>query len=464
MLKNNTYYYKDCYMYFSFNGVHSSKYNLFMQNNKNDLKIENNLGAKSSFVSAAFQEGTYYTGTQRTQKTFKRKCAAEGLTLSQYKEMMTWLKFGATGFLVFDSNPYWGWDVVLTDITDASYMVRNSSMVVELELTFKTVGSYLARNNYTAYSVLDAEKSKSTCNNEPNSSMFSNEFGIPAIYVLNSEVNNGSNAKQTTYTIAIQSISNIHQYMNWFGIASPIPSANLTGSVKIEYNNLTVVETQIKLPKASPITEVLSYYGETHSMLINNNAAEMCDNLERHAQTDNILRIASLEPKKIDDFILSDQGLGLLPETALQLEQEGYNALCLVKKTPGSYNSNYNSGVDSDIYTTFLFFLNDGTDVLSTHDYAIDSKINNNNDYVEYLVNSQYLEGSDDTRSQYTTYDASSVSSQYAMAKTRVYYYNSKLPPSQEGYSCYMCKVDTITLTIKNIQNSAIEITAYNNL
>ena len=58
MLINNSYYYEDKYMFFTFDGVHSSKYNLFIVN-KNDLKIENSIGESSEYVSAMFQEGAY---------------------------------------------------------------------------------------------------------------------------------------------------------------------------------------------------------------------------------------------------------------------------------------------------------------------------------------------------------------------------------------------------------------------
>ena len=83
----NKYWYEDEFMYFTFAGVTSSKYNLFIENDKN-MSIVNTIGASSTFSNAYKQEGTYYLGTSRTQKTFKRKCASRGLTLDQYRDMM----------------------------------------------------------------------------------------------------------------------------------------------------------------------------------------------------------------------------------------------------------------------------------------------------------------------------------------------------------------------------------------
>ena len=131
-LEKNYYWYNDNCMYFTFKGVRSSDYHLFIQNNK-ELTIENTVGASSEYINATLQEGTYYMGTSRKQKTFKRKCAAEGLTLQQYKEMMTWLSVGTTGELVFDNNPYWGWTVVLDMVGDATFVGNNNNLIVEFE-------------------------------------------------------------------------------------------------------------------------------------------------------------------------------------------------------------------------------------------------------------------------------------------------------------------------------------------
>ena len=45
------YWYNDEYMYFTFKGLHSSRYRLFMQNSK-ELTIENSVGATSEYSNA----------------------------------------------------------------------------------------------------------------------------------------------------------------------------------------------------------------------------------------------------------------------------------------------------------------------------------------------------------------------------------------------------------------------------
>ena len=185
MLNDNKtkYYYEDCHFYFWFNGRHSSEFKLFMQA-KNDLKIENTTSPSTEYNNAMFQEGSYFLGTSRKQKTFKRKLAAEGLTQAQYKEMMLWLKEGTTGFLAFDTNPYWGWTVVLETVSDANVFYAHNDMIVEFDVTGKTVGSWLATNKYDATVVDDATLVEGTnTNTQQKEIVADNEWGIPSAMV-----------------------------------------------------------------------------------------------------------------------------------------------------------------------------------------------------------------------------------------------------------------------------------------
>ena len=61
---NCYYWYNDEFMYFTFNGIHSADYHLFIENSK-ELTLENSVGASSEYTNAMLQEGTYYMGTSR---------------------------------------------------------------------------------------------------------------------------------------------------------------------------------------------------------------------------------------------------------------------------------------------------------------------------------------------------------------------------------------------------------------
>lgn len=218
------YWYNDDYMNFTFKGIHSSIYNLFIQNSK-ELTIENTVGASSEYVNALLQEGTYYLGTSRKQKTFKRKCAAEGLTLEQYKGMMQWLTVGTTGELVFDSNKFWGWTVVLDTVGDATFVGNNEFLIVEFELTFKTIGTYLAHSIYPGTWISDS--------NEPVAdAAISNEYNIPVV-ISSEEYAYDDNIKAIDFYI--QNICN--QYQN-FNLLLTAVENGWNGSYKIGVNEI----------------------------------------------------------------------------------------------------------------------------------------------------------------------------------------------------------------------------------
>lgn len=104
MLRDNRqYYYEDCYMYFTFAGVYSKQYNLFITNSKGFTKV-NSVGGSVKTETPDYQNRSYYLGTTKSKKTIKIDVATEGLTYDQYKEMMDWLEEGRTGFLYLDSD------------------------------------------------------------------------------------------------------------------------------------------------------------------------------------------------------------------------------------------------------------------------------------------------------------------------------------------------------------------------
>lgn len=147
MLKNNAYRKNDKYLYFLFDGIHSSKYNLFITNN-NNLQLVNNGKSTTSYVSPSYQDYTHYVGTTTGQKEFKYNVAAEGISLPEYKDMMKWLYNGHKGFLMLDYNNPWGYEVVLETVGDSTFQDTNRGLVVEFSLSFKTIGYHYAKQEF----------------------------------------------------------------------------------------------------------------------------------------------------------------------------------------------------------------------------------------------------------------------------------------------------------------------------
>lgn len=355
MLKNNLYYNNDKYLYFSFNGVHSSEYNLFITN-KDDLTIENSVGESSEYVSALFQEGSYYAGTKKTQKTFKRKCAAEGLTLSQYKRMMRWLTTGTTGFLVFDNNPWWGWTVVLDSVGDASIMERSDKLLVEFDITFKTVGPYFARNRYAAYyneSNTDAGEILSTCNGRYNETAMCNEFGIPVIFMEESD---------NIYNYFVQGVNNEHQHLDYeFILDTKNDQAFTLKHNKINYIALKTrpLSVENRTVTASDDHRV-KYYGESNLILCNDELIELKhDLLKSNHQPYGILQLQSTTPLEIKVTINKELRLIEFEDEAdfdLFVNNVDYNFLCLTKENRDSSCWGGNEGFYPSSFTSFIMY------------------------------------------------------------------------------------------------------------
>ena len=100
----------DPHLFFTFNNIYSRDWNLFIENtNKGGgTKIVASPDKTVSFATPDYQNNTYYLGTTKKQKTFKHTVAADGLTPTEIQQILQWLKIGEIGFLVYDTNPFWG--------------------------------------------------------------------------------------------------------------------------------------------------------------------------------------------------------------------------------------------------------------------------------------------------------------------------------------------------------------------
>ena len=190
MLRDNRqYYYEDCYMYFTFAGVYSKQYNLFITNSKGFTKV-NSVGGSVKTETPDYQNRNYYLGTTKSKKTIKIDVATEGLSYDEYKEMMNWLEEGRTGFLYFDSDVDWGWDVVISKMGDATQNFTPHGGIYEFNIQFDTIGSYCARSPWNNIINMTSPfgNSLAAANDRTVAEMsISNKFGVPeVVYTANS--------------------------------------------------------------------------------------------------------------------------------------------------------------------------------------------------------------------------------------------------------------------------------------
>lgn len=341
--KNCYYWYNDQYMYFSFNGQHSSRYNLFIQNNK-ELTIENTVGAASEYSNAMLQEGTYYLGTSRKQKIFKRKCAAEGLTLNEYKHMMKWLTVGTAGELIFDSDIYWGRTVVLDTVGDATFKGDNNFLVVEFELTFKTIGTYLAHSVYPGTWIYNYDDND--LNSIYQDIIGTNEYGIPTVVAAKT-------GKQIDFYI--QNISNEHQNFDIFidSVDEPITEESEFGLTIADDDNV-YCQAEFSTSRITDPISTIQYVSNLSTLYVDDQVAEENTRCVETFQPSGIIHIPSYEPVYFD-YTRQERDpftkLTLSTEDMAAFESGDFDYVCLSVRGP-QFTPYGVSTVDIDQYIT----------------------------------------------------------------------------------------------------------------
>lgn len=155
MLKNNLVY-KDDYIFFTFNGIRSSNYNLMIQNNIDDLKIITNTNSSIDYASLKYQTGRYMMGVTRSHRVLSHKLVAYGLTRNEANKMAAWLQEGNYGSLVYDYAPDWKYNVVINKLGDMNlYPVDIQHFIVSFDIEFNTIEGTDAENIQDAIIILD---------------------------------------------------------------------------------------------------------------------------------------------------------------------------------------------------------------------------------------------------------------------------------------------------------------------
>lgn len=382
------YYWKnDKFMYFTFDGIHSSKYHLFIVNN-NSLGIENTVGAQSSFSNAFMQDGTYYLGTSTTQKTFKRSVASEGLTYDDYKNMMLWLAPGTLGELVFDTNSDWGWNVVVDTVGDAKFTGDTDFMIVEFDITFKTVGTHKAHNVHPCIWETFDYSGDVTEDDIIQSVASSNSYRIPAIYAKMID-------SDQTIVFNLQNISNISQKFKFYtGVNISEETAT---KITISQKNLQAVddivfdEVDIKLED----NKFLEYDSESGIMIIDHDLVEQQSGFISEQQINGLIKIKSTTPKLFTGIQLENTEEPNQYKIQFNKEQDydnfiqgefDYIALVKYVRADVVYGSPFNISGDTNVYIpdneSYIYF----SDTFQLDDNIFN--ISNNTLYFQDLTHS----------------------------------------------------------------------------
>jgi hypothetical protein len=229
-------------MYFTFNTIHSSKYNLIIQNDIEDLKLIIDSGGKNSFASPQYQNGQYMLGLTKPQRKFPLKLVAQGLTRGEAISATEWLEQGTYGLLIFDFNTDWAYEVIVDKITDPNiYMDTDGEhCTISFSVDFVTVNSTYARSSRPAFAEINnGEQSPSVDGHTIKDTAligFNNNLLIPAIILKNSEKDDSANKIQKTYRI--HHLGNLHTDFSIDCVYSPAKQeSNIDINLKISEGN-----------------------------------------------------------------------------------------------------------------------------------------------------------------------------------------------------------------------------------
>lgn len=143
----------DKYMYFTWRGISSSKYNCFIVNDKHSLQFVNAPSFSNNYADAMYQNKSYFLGTSVQRKTLTFKVACDRITLDEYREFLSWLNIYSIGFLQLDYEDWYGYNVKLSALTESEkyplYECEGKMVyMVVLTLTFETTDDFYAVHKY----------------------------------------------------------------------------------------------------------------------------------------------------------------------------------------------------------------------------------------------------------------------------------------------------------------------------
>lgn len=142
--------FRDEYTDFTFNGITSEQMKVWITNSR-DIQFRLTPEFSDTFVSPAFSNSSVLTGTNITKSTFKIKCIAIDITMSEWRAIQRWLSPEVVGRLEFDFNYNTYYNAKITKCISGTTFVRGrydhvigDLYIVNFDLEFTTVDDYAA--------------------------------------------------------------------------------------------------------------------------------------------------------------------------------------------------------------------------------------------------------------------------------------------------------------------------------
>lgn len=114
---------------FSFNGKHSSDFNIVRVSDGSRFKKDLLPTFQDKTVAVPGGDGSYFFGTNYTQKVRTISFAYDGLTEEKMFEMRRWLAANQVGELILDEWPYKAWDMKVSAPPSLTYIPFDEEIV-----------------------------------------------------------------------------------------------------------------------------------------------------------------------------------------------------------------------------------------------------------------------------------------------------------------------------------------------
>lgn len=118
---------------FSFNGRHSSEFNIVRTSDGNRFKYNLLPNMQDKTVAVPGGDGSYLFGTNYTQRPHNINFAYDNLTEEKLIELRQWLRADQVGELIFDEWPHKAWDVKISAPPTISFIPFNREEVVSAQ-------------------------------------------------------------------------------------------------------------------------------------------------------------------------------------------------------------------------------------------------------------------------------------------------------------------------------------------
>ena len=157
---------KDKLLHFTFNGIHSSDFDVFYENRGEDISLPLAHIHKHELASPLYQGNSYWLGSNKEAREFNFNIAVGDKTFYESEEIFDWLDPSKPGLLSIDANPNYQYSVIISSIGTPTILPKQLpngliKNILLFPITFTTIGKHYAETiERFQFSILERDSNK----------------------------------------------------------------------------------------------------------------------------------------------------------------------------------------------------------------------------------------------------------------------------------------------------------------